>query len=553
MLRRTGFLLAALLLAAGPARGQALLEGWQAWHEAGLTGVRYAHHGDETVTPYPVDGDDAYLESNLQSWNVSTPGHEQRFQLQTLGGSDTVYRSDDNQPQVERVQYFLEEGRTAVPYRMHLGDFYGELSQQTLERPLKGLQLEFQPDLFGADYTTSLLFLNGIIHPDWRHLDNHTGSSHGVSWMVESGDAKVDVHYLYNRLRDTGPLDRRDQNVLGFALADRLGWFPGTPRLEAEGNWFGGDVAVSPSRVREDRDASSFLVTLRDWPGASGWGYGVEYEDHSRWYNPAGTPVNPDREILRGDLLGRGFGQRIKLHGEDHERSESTLTPLEERFYSLSLEGNWGQRLSHRLYAAREDIEGGPSGRDDRIETLRWTVYRDLSARLELEAGVLARLRENQSLNLTEERTRGGRAGLKFFLNDLFGGGSGSLRAGVLGRRSTLQPPFTVEASSRELEPYLDLVYSAGNHSLAARWNTVDQDRTADLVEDVTTYDGRLDYQYRLSPNHRLDVSYEFYRRQSDAAEDGESGVLSLTVKWFWGTGSGPAAGTESPGVTLEG
>jgi len=261
--------------------------------------------------------------------------------------------------------------------------------------------------------------------------------------------------------------------------------------------------------------------------------------------------VNPDREILRGDLMARGEARRFKLHAEDVERAISSFNPIEEQFYSMSLEGAWSDRLGHRLYATLEDVERGTFS-DNHTETLRWTLYRDCTRRLEVESGLLARLVEDRDDGVTRERTWGARWGFDYALDEaLAGGGSGFLRAGVVLRKSTLRPFFT-PTTSREWEPYLDFFYGAGHHTLGVRWNTVDQDRSAPGDENVTTYDGRIDYEYRLSPNHRVDFSYEFYRRDSDAVEDGESGVLSMTVKWFWGGGSSP--GREgSPGTLLEG
>ncbi|MFB6345137.1 MAG: hypothetical protein ABEK50_05100, partial [bacterium] len=281
-----------LLCSPVQSKASALLNGWQ-WEQNGRLEFMNINTRDSAVlTPYPNDGAHSFLDVGFQAKrNVSRYTRED-FQLYGVWNG-SAYRQNDRGFIVERVSYLRESGKAKIPYRLTVGDFFGKFSRRTLQRSLQGLSLELQPNPWW-NYNQSIQVLNGAILPNqWRNLDDYTGSSHGLSWLLQKEKQSINLNFVYNRLRDdtSAGLSERHQSLMGLALFRRL-YTADQSRLnlELEADFFSGDHRSFGGVQGKNGQAYFTQVTGRNGKRLN---YLLRFEDYSRHYRPAGVAITP--------------------------------------------------------------------------------------------------------------------------------------------------------------------------------------------------------------------------------------------------------------------
>ncbi|MBN8531273.1 MAG: hypothetical protein J0L97_05370, partial [Alphaproteobacteria bacterium] len=185
-MRLKHFSLAALLttsLAAPACAEESVFSGWEIYGNNTARYEAYDIGGDPSASPYPHRGSHMYDEFDVNFARQFSPYRRLRGQIFGLvNGSD--YRQIDDGLVPERLNIQFENGESSIPYRVEAGDFFANLSYRTMQRSLKGAQVELQPDFGNPQRRHSILFFSGAQQPYWRHFDASEDYHNGASWLI---------------------------------------------------------------------------------------------------------------------------------------------------------------------------------------------------------------------------------------------------------------------------------------------------------------------------------------------------------------------------------
>ncbi len=178
----------------------------------------YQHGGRQSQSGFRKEGgrfvSDCPAQGNLLEAAIVNPFGAEVAKVGALAGvlNDSAYRSRYRGTELERLRFVRERGTGGLPWRLELGEIHGNFSYRTLQRPLKGGLLEFQPrHADGARESIVLLF--GLARPDWRSFLTERDATAGLSWLTErSSDYRLALNVVGNvRSADPGAgrLERR--------------------------------------------------------------------------------------------------------------------------------------------------------------------------------------------------------------------------------------------------------------------------------------------------------------------------------------------------------
>ncbi|RPJ55744.1 MAG: hypothetical protein EHM12_11630, partial [Dehalococcoidia bacterium] len=144
----------------------------------------YDFWGDPAGSPYQSLGG--------QFYNEMTTSFSRRFSdFESFQGrfdllyNDSRYRSRHNGFVLERGNLTWEKGNAPAPFRTQLGDSFSFMSIRTIQRSLKGFQLELQPAFSSSERKQSLLFFTGAGTDDYRDFTPLNNLFSGGSYLVE--------------------------------------------------------------------------------------------------------------------------------------------------------------------------------------------------------------------------------------------------------------------------------------------------------------------------------------------------------------------------------
>lgn len=366
------------------------------WALSGSNTFRYDYYhreGDTAASPYAFPGSKIFDEVNLTATKRGSPFDVWRLQFSGVL-NDSEYRNSKTGVIPERLALLREKGDGALPHRLEAGDLFAFFSLRTLQQSLKGVQLEFQPQLADPDHRQSLLLLAGTPLPTWRDLDPGDDVGGGLSWLVEHarwGRASLNLVGNFRRARpDTGALERQ-QAVVSLA-ADKTWRHPaGETTLEAElASFFGdhdGRVAAADGQGTHELG----LFTQVSGRGPEGLTYRGRYEWYGADYRPRGAVVTPDRRSLEGHL-GWRFQPGPELRGRvQHFRDGlNAANPTDTRTLGLSVAGallpGLLPPLSGSLDAFDQEVKDQAGTRDTTTQVVSLNVSHPIAL------GILGRL-----------------------------------------------------------------------------------------------------------------------------------------------------------------
>jgi hypothetical protein len=321
------------------------------WQISGSNTVRledYWVKGDPNAGPYRYTGGQYFDDFNLNLLRQPSPYDSWKGQLFGVL-NDSAYRSPYNGLVVERVNLTREKGDGALPYRVEAGDIFAYFSFRTLQRSLKGLQLELQPVPSGSGFRQSVVLVAGVNQPSWRHLDAKDDMTGGLSWLLETDATHGSANIVYDfRQADptTGALDRR-QTVA--SLAGDHSWLWGKQRLrvdtEVAGLWGdtdGHDTATGPSSPQDGQGRRGFgaFAQASGQSAAGPLDYRLRYERYDNDFRPANAVITPDRESGEAHA-GWRFASGLTLRGRVQLFTDAWQSgnDLKTRTYGLNLSG----------------------------------------------------------------------------------------------------------------------------------------------------------------------------------------------------------------------
>lgn len=290
------------------------------WRISVVNTSRMEYHkvtGDKESSPYQYRSYQPYDEFNMNFSYRRNPYDTIRGQFFGVL-SDSMYRTGEDDGFVpERMNLFWEKGDIPVPFRLEVGDYYAFFSYRTLQRSLKGVQLEIQP-YFGGGLKHSILMLAGANQPSWRHFDVDENFTAGFSYLIEdSHKGKYCFNFIHNSRqadRNTGALSRRQQ-VYSLAFERPFSFLLQNIIVESELSLFSGDHdGITDPQSGQDRQDWGFYFQARGRQRNLPLSYRFRFEAYADDFRPEGAVITPNRRIIEGHL-GWLFPNGLELRG----------------------------------------------------------------------------------------------------------------------------------------------------------------------------------------------------------------------------------------------
>lgn len=499
---------------------------WDGWSINGSNTLRierYDIRGNPFAGPFPFDGGHQFNELGL-SFSRTVDDYD-RWRLQLYGViNDSAYRARDNGVVPERLSLVRENGLAMLPYRLELGDYFGYFTFRTLQRSLKGLQLELQP----AE-GQSLVLLSGVNQSSWRHLLRDDDFSNGVSWLMDLHGTRIGVNLLHNlrQADDVAGLARRTQRVASVTL-DRAWDLAGT-KLRIEGELAGmrgdhdGVLTGTGQRLSgADKRGEGVFAQASGRAATMPFDWRLRYERHDADFRPSGAIIQPDRRTLEAHAGWQAGGWMLRGRLQEFTDNLESGNPQETR----TVGGNLSGMLSSAGLAG--SIDAFVQETEDRAATVdrRATV---VSANLSqpLGAGWFGNL---SAFHQDGEDRRGSGTAKSSFMNLsathllTWGAWRGSVAPGIGWRR------VTGTGALREVSPTLNLNVQSGAHTLNASLGR--QRLTPQIADtfDVTTTNLRLDYRYQRG-RHAFGLEALSYERDT-AAPSSSNETWRVAAYW---------------------
>ncbi|MCB1863868.1 MAG: hypothetical protein KDG50_00430 [Chromatiales bacterium] len=491
----------------------------------------YENHGDTSQSPYPHEGRQLYDEFDI-SFARRFSRYENVFAHVSGVLNDSEYRAPDEGIVPERMSLRWEKGDAAVPFRAEFGDYYGYLSYRTLQRSLKGVQVDLQPSFDAASTMRhSILLLAGMDQPFWREVNVDENAYLAASWLVEDPKlGRFSANTVHNT-RSTAAGDL-EQWVQTFAGEHEFRFDRHRLTVEGELGYFNGEH-TTPG---DDESGIGWFLEARGQHGRQ-FTYRLRHEDYDGDYRPTGAVISYDRRSNEAHV-GWRFNQGLQLRGRwqqwidfnDSADSQTTDT------IGLNLTGPFGAGLTGSLQAFRQEIDNDTN-----------TVQRDTdSVQLDLArafgGGWLGRLAllyqdvDDRTATNADSETRQVHVSASHAVR--YGRVTGQFTPGLLYRDVD-----ATTGDSEDWNPTLNLQLAAGAHSLGVSYGYLSQNR--DASGDLVTQTAALDYRFTTGP-HTFGVEANLFDRWIDGPAD----VDAWRVGLFWTFRfDKPALGAARPGA----
>lgn len=298
--------------------------------------------------------------------------------------NDDDYRSRFDGVVPERLNLTRENGDSRLPYRLEVGDYFSYYSFLTLQRSLKGAQVELQPVIDAGGRRHSFIFTAGADEPDWRDLTFEDNFTTGASWLMQDDIlGALSVNFVHN-FRDNsnvlGTLDR-SQYVLSIAGEKPFRLFGHQLLLEGEAAHFSGDHnGLTGAASGQDRDENGYFLDLSGHSTTQPWDYRLRFDYYGQDFRPQGAIVTPDRRSVE---LHSGWrfdsGVRMRARVQRFEDNFETSNELTTRTYGVNFNG---PLLNPFLPDVTGSLDAFIQNRDDEMSTvssLAQTVSLDLN------------------------------------------------------------------------------------------------------------------------------------------------------------------------------
>ena len=406
------------------------------WSVSGTNTIRleeYAIAGDETSSIFPFEGFQPYDELSVRFARADSPYDRWRGEFVGLL-NESDYRSPNDGIVLERFNLTREKGDGSLPHRLEVGDYFGYFSYRTLQRTLKGGQIDLQPRGGWAGERHSVQVLSGFVNSSYRDLDPLEDYYNGASWLVSHPDwgnfSLNGVHNIRKSDPDAGRSADVSQGVIS-AAAER-GFTLGTHGVSLEGEIAGflGD-AQSGTTVREDERDIGYFAQLsgRDQGPLS---YGARFEYYGRDFRPNGAVIVPNRRTYELRSAWRfDDGQRLRGRLQRFTDDVESAVSLDTKVAGVTLTGPLSldmlPGLTSRLDASIRDIERGDGSFDTFTRIVSWDLSAPLTDAWSGRLGLLYRTIDDKPRaveTITREVRIGGDRAVRYrFLSGIFSAG----------------------------------------------------------------------------------------------------------------------------------
>ena len=495
------------------------------WNIQGTNTVRIEDvnvDGDPANSPYPVEGTQAYNEFDLIFSKQFTPFTHVRGQVSGVI-NDSEYRHPDDGFVPERVSIELQNGDLAVPIKLNAGDYFANISNSTIQRSLKGAQLELQPRAGDSGVRHSILLFTGEDQPFWNDLDFGENLYSGVSWLAAGNWGEVSLNAVNNRFEIPQASQSVRQWVYSVTYNNEFTFGDQLLDVSAELSVFDGDI----DNVLFDRSDNGFYFELGGRSlSLEQLDYRFRFEDYGDEFQPRGRVITGNRKSHEA-FVGWRYDNGLYLQGryqsfEDNaEQGDQRDTDLWGLRLSGPLLGSLASDVNGSLHAFRQSVETASNNVDTDITAIDLALSKPLSEDWLLHfSGFLRDENDNTAAMMDQEvQQLGFSVTHNFDWLDMYG----SLTAGLM-----LRDIDAPAADSDETQPTVSLNLYNNQHTLSASYGYFNQDQFSD---DLVTQTAGLSYSYRLD-NHEFGADAYWYDRDSELFADTET--FRLGVSWTY-------------------
>lgn len=433
--------------------------------------IRHEHYntsGDESSSLYQFEGPQTYNQFSLNFNKRDNPYTNWRGRVYgVINESD--YRAKDRGFVPERLSLMYEKGDIALPFRAEAGDYYHYYSHRTIQRSLKGIQLEFQPDIgTSAGRRLSAQFASGARQNRWKDFDLDEDLTNGASLLFEDSVFGLwNLNFVHNS-REAVPgsgILHRSQYVAGLAMEKSFPVWNQDITFEGEFDYFNGDhngvTGATSGRGRDDNAIYLQLSGKSELPLT----YRLRFEDYGQDYRPNSAVVPPDRRT-REAHMGWRFDSGLRLRGrfQHFEDGVNSSNPTDTYTTGVRLSGplfkGMVNNLSGNINAYVQDVENRSKSSNKTTLTVTANFSKPLFAGLNGNIDLFYQDVDNHSQAADDTVTRQARLSVDRSLKIL--DFEGNVRPGVMVRQID-----DITSGTDDVYPTLDLNVRKGAHSFA--------------------------------------------------------------------------------------
>ncbi|MCF6281275.1 MAG: hypothetical protein L3J28_03545 [Candidatus Polarisedimenticolaceae bacterium] len=285
-----------------------------------LTFEHYSVEGYESGGIYQFEGWQKFDDFSLNFSDTYSPYSTMRGYI--IGSSShSEYRGEESE-KISNFSVVYQTGESALPFRLEVGDYYANQSRHTLQRGLKGIQLELQPQIANAPHSIQLFF--GRSATDYQTLFDGEEKDYylGASWLTESETwgafALTSVNY-----QSTEALGEKVENVSGLAWEKVFTTSSFNHTIEAEFAYLSGENSTS-----DDLDENSTTLKLSG-NNHSGYDYLIDLEHNGDLFSPNGASATADRasaNLQWGQPITNSINARLRSQHTRSNLSSDNIT-----------------------------------------------------------------------------------------------------------------------------------------------------------------------------------------------------------------------------------
>jgi len=496
------------------------------WSISGYNTYRvdtFEDSGDISASPYPNRGFQQFDDFNFNLSRQFSPYENMKAQISgTI--DDSEYRTSEEGLIFERGYFTWEKGDVEVPFRMEMGDFFGNQTLRTLQRSLKGFQVELQPELFLGKRHSIQLF-GGVTNGTYRSFSDSKDFFSGASWLVP--ETKLGVFALTavnNTTEAVNSNPRLSQTVYSMAWGKEAEYLQQKLEIEAEYALFNGDHSSSGS-VQKNQNDYGFFTQLKGKSKNIPLTYRLRHERYGDDFRPNGSSVTSDQratEIHLGWRFATGLSVRGRLQTfrtnwqttNPTDRDVAGLTFSGSLIPAIQLTGSLGSFISNSETADNTTR----SFTNSTTASFSLPIADHWVARL---GGILTEVdnRVSGDANISRQISLG--VDHDFSIMGFNGSISPSLNL-----RDSIEAGNTTQS---DISPALSLYLSKGAHNLALSHNSQLLDSKSLTGTDTNTHQSSLNYSYTRKA-HRFEVEGNYFDRNPTPGND----TVAYRIGFAW-------------------
>lgn len=490
------------------------------WRIGGSFNARWEYYevtGDRTQGPYPYLGLRPFTDFNFNGFRRFSSYEFLRINLAgVLSYSD--YRSAAERGLIfERFAAYWQKGDAKVPFRLKVGDHYAFQSVRTIQRSLKGFNVELQPNwsgLLGKDARHSLVAFSGITSPIYRNLKDKKEVFSGASWLVSRtplGDFSANFVHGFAERDPLAGVPALHQYVYSLAGERRLELTGQRVSIEGEIAGFNGDIVRGTGPVRRHAPGLGLYFLAEGRGNKLPFNWNLLFEQYGLNFAPLGAAVSADRRTyearagwrFKNSLLFTGRLQRYEDGWQTSNRTDTMVYGVNltgpftvGKFPIAGLSGAFDFYFQQRRNKTRSVA--------DRTISTSLNLTAPINDKTSARAGVFYTNIDNY-LDASRSITREASLGLdhSFSLGKI----NGTVSPGLVVRKLT-----GAGGDSNQYGPTLSLSLASGGHSFNATYNYLLIDGHTASSTNTHAHSVGLRYAYTTGP-HSFGVEFDYNRR----------------------------------------